>query len=84
MAIGDWIAERAGADVALAYVTRIEDYCMSFEFGGERGHRRDDIRPSLRITGFERRVTIAFTVSDSEVTILGLYHAGQNWPTALG
>jgi len=36
----DWIAERAGADTALAYTARLEAYCMGFELAGERGRRR--------------------------------------------
>ncbi|MDP3163821.1 MAG: type II toxin-antitoxin system RelE/ParE family toxin [Reyranella sp.] len=76
--LGDWIAERAGVDVALNYIERLEAYCMGFETAGERGHRRDDIRTGLRVVGFERRVAIAFTVSNTEVTILRLYYGGQN------
>ena len=79
LSIGDWIAERAGIEVALGYTARLEAYCIGFEFAGERGRRRDDLRPGLRIVGFERRVAIAFVVSDSEVTILRLYYGGQNW-----
>ncbi len=77
--IGDWIAERAGVDVALSYVERLEAYCNGFEFAGVRGRRRDDLRPGLRVVGFERRVAIVFAVSDDEVTILRLYYGGQNW-----
>lgn len=77
--LGDWIAERAGADVALSYIERLEAYCAGFETGSERGQRRDDIRAGLRIIGFERRVAIALTVSNTEVTILRLYYGGQNW-----
>lgn len=77
--LGDWIAERAGVDVALNYIERLETYCMGFETGGERGQRRDDIRIGLRVVGFERRVAIAFTISNTEVTILRLYYGGQNW-----
>lgn len=77
--LGDWIVERAGVDVALNYIERLEAYCASFETAGERGQRRDDIRAGLRIVGFERRVAIAFTVSATEVTILRLYYGGQNW-----
>jgi toxin ParE1/3/4 len=77
--LGDWIAERAGVDVALNYIERLEAYCAGFETAGERGQQRDDIRPGLRVVGFERRVAIAFTVSDIEVTILRLYYGGQNW-----
>jgi toxin ParE1/3/4 len=75
----DWIADAAGAETALAYVTRIETFCRGMAVASERGHVRDDIRPGLRIVGFERRVTIAFTVSETRVTILRLFYAGQNW-----
>ncbi len=77
--LGDWIAERAGIDVALNYIERLEIYCAGFETSGECGQRRDDIRAGLRIVGFERRVAIAFTVSNTEVTILRLYYGGRNW-----
>jgi toxin ParE1/3/4 len=79
LSIGDWIAERAGIEVALGYTARLEAYCNGFEFAGERGQRRDDLRPGLRVVGFERRIAIAFVISDSEVTILRLYYGGQNW-----
>ena len=65
--------------MALNYIERLETYCAGFENAGERGQRRDDIRAGLRIVGFEQRVAIAFTVSNTEVTILRLYYGGQNW-----
>ncbi len=64
--LGDWIAERAGVEMAANYIGRIESYCLGFALSGERGHRRDDIRPGLRIVGFARRIAIAFAVSDDE------------------
>jgi toxin ParE1/3/4 len=80
VALTDWIAERAGPDIALAYAARLEAYCLGFEFAGERGRRRDDLRPGLRVTGFERRVTVVFSATETEVTILRLFYGGQNWP----
>jgi toxin ParE1/3/4 len=77
--LADWIAERAGVDVALNYVERLEAYCADFEIASARGQRRDDIRPGLRVVGFERRVAIAFTVSATKVTVLRLYYGGRNW-----
>lgn len=77
----DWIAATAGSVVAMSYVERIEAYCLGFDEVSERGHRRDDICPGLRIVGFERRVTIAFAVDDDSVTILRLFYGGQNWET---
>ena len=79
----DWIAERAGPTMALGYIARIEDYCQRFDLASERGHRRDDIRPGLRIVGFERRVTIAITVDADQVTILRLLNGGADWERVL-
>ena len=80
----EWIADAAGPRIALSYVERIETYCLGFELASERGHRRDDIRPGLRIVGFEARVTIAFTVDDTRVTILRVFYGGRNWEQTLG
>ena len=77
----DWIAANAGASVAISYVERIEAYCLGFDIVSERGHRRDDISPGLRIVGFERRVTIAFAVDDDSVTILRMFYGGRDWET---
>jgi toxin ParE1/3/4 len=76
----DWIAEAASPEIALAYVERIEAYIDGFDLASERGSKRDDIRPGLRVIGFERRVTIAFTVAEDRVTIVRLFHGGRNWP----
>lgn len=75
----DWIAERVGEDIAMGYVERLESYCLNFEAAPHRGRRRDDIRPGLRMVGFERRVTIAFTVDAEAVVILRLFYGGRNW-----
>lgn len=78
----DWIAAAAHPDTALSYIERIEAYCSGFAVASERGHRRDDIRPGLRIVGFERRVTIAFTVDETRVVILRVFYGGRNWEGA--
>lgn len=78
-AIYDWIAAAASPDTALSYIERIETYCLGFTHAAERGTRRDDVRPDLRIVGFERRVTIAFSVKDDRVTILRIFYGRRNW-----
>ena len=75
----DWIADAAGAEIALGYIARIETFCRGMGLAAQRGHARDDIRPGLRIVGFERRVTVAFTVSETRVLILRLFYGGRNW-----
>lgn len=78
------IARRAGSTVVLNYIERLETFCMNLEWASERGQRRDDIRVGLRIVGFERRVTIAFTVEPATVTILRLLYGGRDWEDLLG
>lgn len=79
----DWIASCASPEIALNYVERLEAYCKGFDIASERGTARHDIRPNLRIVGFERSVTIAFTVEDTRVIILRLYYGGQDWSETL-
>ncbi len=69
--------------VAERYTTAIVQYCRSLSTFPQRGTRRDDIRPGLRLLGFRRRVTIVLTVSDRVVTILGVFYGGQDVETAL-
>ncbi len=74
-----WIARAAGPITAISYLERLEEYCRGFDLASERGHRRDDVRPGLRIVGFEKRVTIAFFVEDERVVLLRMFYGGQNW-----
>ena len=62
-----------------AFVGRIVTYCEGFTTFPHRGTRRDDISPGLRTVGFERRVTLAFKVTEEEVIIAGVYYGGRNW-----
>ncbi len=77
----DWIADSAGPITALDYLERLEVYCREFSLASRRGQVRDDIRPGLRVVGFERRITIAFCVDDVEVTILRIFPSGRDWET---
>lgn len=77
--IYDIIAEASGATTANRYDQRIRAFCERLEYGSERGTRRDDVRPELRVIGFERRVTVAFTVESGRVVILRVFYGGANW-----
>ena len=82
-ALYDHIATDFGALRAIGYIERIEAFCRGFELAGQRGHRRDDIRPGLRVVGFERRVTIAFHVDAKTVTIDRILYGGRDIRRAL-
>ncbi len=73
-----FIAGCADSDRAMGYVERIETYCRGFADFPERGTRRDDLFPGLRITGFESRVTIAFHVGADTVTFLRILYGGRD------
>jgi toxin ParE1/3/4 len=79
----DYIAAQAGAERARGYVERIVGYCAGFSMFPERGMRRDDLRPGLRVIGFERRVTIAFHVTADKITIDRVLYAGRDLTNAL-
>lgn len=77
------IAEEAGHEVAGAYIERIEAACMALETFPRRGVRRDDIRPGLRIMGFERRAAIVFRVRKAAVVIVRIFYGGRNYERIL-
>jgi toxin ParE1/3/4 len=77
--IYDTIESATDPSTALHYVERITDFCQRLEYGGERGNRRDDVRPGLRVIGFERRIAVAFTVDAERVVILRLFYGGADW-----
>jgi toxin ParE1/3/4 len=76
--------QRGGPAVAIDYIRRIRSYCGGFAEFPERGMKRDDIRPGLRIVGFERRVAIAFTFDDHHVRIARIFYGGRNYDSLLG
>jgi toxin ParE1/3/4 len=73
-----YIAAHDGPDRAIAYIERIETFCRSFEVFPERGVRRDDLFPGLRVIGFRRRVSVAFGVSQEEVTFYRVMYGGRD------
>jgi toxin ParE1/3/4 len=44
---------RDGNERAIGYIDRIEDYCRNLSVFPDGGSRRDDLRPGLRIPGFD-------------------------------
>jgi toxin ParE1/3/4 len=82
-ALFEYISSLAGSAIADRYIDRIEAFLLNFDLAAERGHMRDDIRPGLRVVGFERRITVAFTVNESETTVLRLFYGGRNWEEEL-
>ncbi len=74
----DFIAKRADPTTALGYVDRLESWCQVLSSFPNRGTCRNDIRPGLRVIGFERRVAVAFVVGNDTVVILRLLYGGRD------
>ena len=79
----EYIAVRASAAVAMGYSDRIVSYCESLSTFPQRGNQRDDIRPCLRITHYQKGAVIAFAVTAEDVFILGVFYGGQDYETML-
>ena len=77
--IYDTVAEASSPVTGSRYEQRIRTFCEGLDYASERGHRRDDIRPGLRIIGFERPVTVAFIVEPERVVILRIFYGGRDW-----
>lgn len=77
--LGIYLSGVAGQAVAEGYIARLQAYCLGFGVAPMRGMRRDDVRKGLRIIGFERRVTLLFSVSQRQVLFLRILYGGQDW-----
>lgn len=78
VALYRYVAEAASPAVAAQFTNAIVGHCESLCTVPHRGTMRDDIRPGLRITNYRRRTVIAFGIDADTVSIIGVFHGGQN------
>ena len=81
-----YIANASGSPVIAAnYVEAIIDHCERFTLFPQRGTRRDDLFPGLRVTHYRGSAVIAFTLDlDAEtVSIVGVFYGGQNYEATM-
>ena len=78
-----YIAAAASPEIAERYTGAIIEYCESLQTFPQRGARRDDVRPGLRITNYKRRAVITFDVDADLVSIIGVFYGGQDYETIL-
>ena len=72
------IALQAGRGIADSYVNGVITFIENLQTFPERGTVREGNIPGLRIIGYRRSISIAFFVADNKVSILGVFHRGQN------
>ena len=78
--IYEYIAERGSGRVAGQYIGQIEADCMKLADFPERGTKRHELLPGLRIVGFERTASIAFMVDADTVFIMRVLYGGRAFP----
>ncbi|ESQ85482.1 hypothetical protein ABAC460_23630 [Asticcacaulis sp. AC460] len=81
----DFIANQGSPLAAVSFVGSIFEYCDQFGTFPQRGTARDDLRPDMRVVGFQRRATILFRIDDAakRVVILGVYYGGQDYEAVI-
>jgi toxin ParE1/3/4 len=78
-----YIAVEASPNIAERYTDAIVTFCEGLTTLPHRGNCRDEIRPGLRITNYRKRTAIAFEVGEEFVSIIGIFHGGQDYETLL-
>ena len=66
----NYIADHSSTTQAMRYIERIERSCMSLTTMPDRGTRRDDLCPGLRV--------IAFQINSGSVAILRILYGGRS------
>jgi toxin ParE1/3/4 len=81
--IGRYIAHFGAPISAERYVGRLYEFSMRLDLAAERGLDRSDIRPGLRVIGFEKSAVAAVLVTDDVATVVRVFFHGENWEGAL-
>lgn len=80
-AIEKFAARTQTRKTAADFVDALISHCETFATFPLRGIRRDDLLPGLRISNYQGRTIIAFTVDmeASVVSIVGVYYGGRDY-----
>lgn len=80
----DYIRSESGPKAALRFVRQVRAYCSRLAMFSERGMRRDEISPGLRVIGYRRRVAIVFHVDGDIVRIARILYRGRDLNALIG
>ena len=72
------IAAAAGTRIAGDFVDGVITFIENLDTFPERGTVRESKVPGLRIVGYRRSVSLAFSVHDNSVFILGVFAHGRD------
>jgi toxin ParE1/3/4 len=82
IAIFRWLAEEATVLSAIAIVDDLEQFIDRLDVASERGTRRDDLVPGLRIIP-HKRAQVAVYVENDTVMVARVFYGGQDWESLL-
>jgi toxin ParE1/3/4 len=74
----DYIRTDSGPATAERVVSRLIAACEALNEFPERGFARDDLFPGLRVMGYRRQATVAFTIEPQTVTVHGVLWRGRD------
>lgn len=78
-----YIDAHSGEERAERYISDIIAFCQGLSIFPERRTKRDELRSDLRVIGYARRVTIAFSVKTDRVIIHGVFYGGQDYDSVM-
>ena len=81
--IGDYLAHFVSPLNGEQFLDRISDFVWNLDIAAQRGLDRSDIHPGLRVIAFERKAHLAAVVTDEAVTVVRVFHRGQDWEEPL-
>jgi toxin ParE1/3/4 len=85
--LDEWITKVASADTARRFVKAVMDHIDGILVFPSAGRGRDDVRAGMRTTTYRKRTFVSYELDESTdelvVNILGIFHGGQDWETAL-
>jgi plasmid stabilization system protein ParE len=84
----DWMTKAASSETARRFVSAILNHIDGILIFPLAGRARDDVRPGMRTSTFKKKTLVVYVVDESSdelvVTVLGVFHGGQDWEAALG
>jgi toxin ParE1/3/4 len=85
--LDEWITKAASADTSHRFVKAVMDHIDGILVFPFAGRDRDDVRPGMRTSTYRKRTLVAYEVDESSgelvVNVLGVFHGGRDWETAL-
>jgi toxin ParE1/3/4 len=82
--IAVWIAQRAGKQIAHAYVERLKAFALRIGGYPHGGTPRDEFAPGLRSVTFERRYVIIYRTDNASVEVMRIISGYRNLGPILG